>query len=60
MPEVPVPQPCPYDGCNGTCTYPNTTCSEGCEIEWEWTLVGLDKDPNRPGGWKPIMRPSGG
>ncbi len=50
----PIPQHCPHEGCTGQVTYANEACST-CEGEILWL-----KDPNRPGGYKPIIRPSGG
>ena len=57
MSEVAI-HPCPYEGCTGTCSYPETECSEGHQIEWVYIEPELDKIPNKPGGWKPI--PGGG
>ena len=54
MPQVPIPQDCPYDSCHGEVSYEVLACPTCDEpIVWE-------KDPNRPGGWKPIRPGTGG
>ena len=54
MPEMPVPQPCPYPNCTGEVTHPAESCTAcGGGIGWK-------KDPNHNGGLKPVSRPSGG